>query len=104
VGLTRGWHLGVSSQILLLVGSLHADPNLAYYSKIFTRMQQKNTSGLLKIMWNQDPFKAKWSIIARAYTDIRDQVGKANASIEIFFSIVCPKMGIISADDYFARM
>jgi hypothetical protein len=67
-------------------------------------MQQKNTSGLLKIMWDQDPFKAKWSIIARAYTNIRDQVGKENASIEVFFSIVCPKMGIIGVDDYFARM
>ena len=67
-------------------------------------MQQKNTSGLLKIMWDQDPFKAKWSIIARAYTNIRDQVGKANASIEVFFSIVCPRMGIIGVDDYFARM
>lgn len=89
---------------MLLVGSLHADPTLAYYSKIFTRMQQKNTSGLLKIMWDQDPFKAKWSIIARAYTNIRDQVGKANAPIEAFFSIVCPRMGIIGVDDYFARM
>lgn len=56
------------------------------------------------MMWDQDPFKAKWSIIARAYTNIRDQVGKANASIEIFFSIVCPRMGIIGVDDYFARM
>jgi len=67
-------------------------------------MQQKNTSPLLKAMWDEDPFKAKWSIIARAYTSIRDQVGKTNASIEAFFQIVCPRMGIIEVGDYLAMM
>lgn len=81
-----------------------ADPTLAYYSKIFKALQQKNTSSLLKTMWDRDPFKAKWSIIARAYTSIRNQVGKTNASIDIFFDIVCPRMGIISVEDYLIWM
>jgi hypothetical protein len=65
----------------------------AYYSPIFTTFQQKDISGFLKRMWNADPFKAKWTIVAKAYSIIRDKVGKAQAPLDVFLQIVCPHIG-----------
>ncbi|KAH6677649.1 alpha-1 domain protein [Halenospora varia] len=76
----------------------------SFYSRIFAKFQQKNTSTYIKAMWDNDPFKAKWTIVARAYTTIRDYVGKSNASIDLFLDIVCPKIGIIGVEAYFTMM
>jgi hypothetical protein len=55
-------------------------------------------------MWKNDPFKAKWTIIAKAYSSIRDVVGKQKASLLAFLTLVYPKIGIINAEDYFWKM
>jgi hypothetical protein len=55
-------------------------------------------------MWKNDPFKAKWTIVAKAYSSIRDVVGKQRASLLAFLTLVCPKIGIINAEDYFWKM
>jgi hypothetical protein len=55
-------------------------------------------------MWKNDPFKAKWTIVARAYSSIRDVVGKQRASLLAFLTLVCPKIGMINAEDYFWMM
>jgi hypothetical protein len=52
-----------------------ADTSTAYYKHIFPQMQQKNASSFLIIMSKNDPL-AKWIIIAKAYSSIRDVVGK----------------------------
>jgi hypothetical protein len=65
----------------------------AYYATIFTTFQQKNISGFLTRMWQEDPFKAKWAIVAKAYSIIRDKVGKAHAPLDIFLQTVCPHIG-----------
>ncbi len=48
--------------------------------------------------------KAKWTIIAKAYSSIRDVVGKQRASLATFLILVCPKLGIINAKNYFRKM
>lgn len=48
----------------------------SYYTVIFGQFQQKEISGFLTMLWQGDYFQAKWTIIARAYSEIRDQVGK----------------------------
>ena len=49
-----------------------------YYSAMFTSLPQKEISGFLTFMWKVDPFKAKWSVLAKAYSIIRDHQGKLN--------------------------
>ncbi|KAL8815148.1 MAG: hypothetical protein Q9191_008486 [Dirinaria sp. TL-2023a] len=45
----------------------------AYYAKIFKGLQQKENSPFLSKLWEHDPFKAKWAILAKAYSIIRDE-------------------------------
>lgn len=71
-----------------------------FYAHIFAHWQQKEISGFLTRMWQSDPFKAKWTIVAKAYSIIRDQVGKDRAPLGEFLQIVCPLVGIISPADY----
>ena len=51
-------------------------------------------------MWQNDPFKAKWSILAKSYSLIRDSQGKANASLEKFLAINGPLIGVIEPAQY----
>jgi len=77
---------------------------LGFYARIFTTLQQKDTSGHLTKLWQQDPFKAKWTIVARGYSSIRDHVGKSNAPLDIFLKLACPVIGIIGVEDYLEKM
>lgn len=55
-------------------------------------------------MWQKDPFKAKWTILAKAYSDIRDAVGKVKAPLNKYLAIACPAIGIISPQSYLAHL
>lgn len=67
----------------------------AFYSKIFPFKQQKDISGWLNRLWKDDAFHSKWTITARAYSIIRDRVGKENAPLDAFLELVCPHIGIV---------
>jgi hypothetical protein len=56
------------------------------------------------VLWGTDFFKAKWAIVAKAYSIIRDRVGKANAPLASFMALVCPMIGIPSPAEYFDLM
>lgn len=71
---------------------------------MFTTHQQKDISGLLKQLWQADPFKGKWAILAKAYSLIRDREGKASAPLDGFLSRACPFIGIITPTDYFQTL
>lgn len=73
---------------------------LGYYSIIFLRFQQKEISGFLTVLWQNDPFKAKWSILAKSYSLIRNSQGKANAPLEKFLAINGPLIGVIEPARY----
>ena len=64
------------------------------------RFQQKEISGFLTILWQNDPFKAKWTILAKSYSVIRDSQGKANAPLEKFLAINGPLIGVIEPARY----
>ena len=55
-------------------------------------------------MWKVDPFKAKWAVIAKAYSKIRDLIGKEEAPLEVFLALVCPKLRLIPAGKYLETM
>jgi hypothetical protein len=66
----------------------------SYYSPVFSGHQQKDISGFLNIIWKEELHGAKWTIIAKAYSTIRDSVGKLNAPLRIFLNIVCPYINV----------
>ncbi|KAF4630285.1 hypothetical protein G7Y89_g7857 [Cudoniella acicularis] len=78
----------------------------SYYSLLFTNLalSQKDASPLVKRLWQHDPSKAKWAVVARAYSSIRDLVGKPNAPLRAFLEMVIPEIGIISVDMYLDEM
>jgi hypothetical protein len=67
-------------------------------------MPQKDASTYLTQLWKLDPFKAKWTIVARAYSKIRDEVGKPKASLDKYLNLVCPQIGIIPVEEYLQKM
>ncbi|KAF8849694.1 MAT1-1-1 [Acephala macrosclerotiorum] len=75
-----------------------------YYKRMFPNLQQKEASRYLTVLWQRDPFKAKWAVIAAAYSKIRDEVGKHNAPLDKFLSIVCPKIGIVDDERYLNQL
>jgi len=77
-----------------------ANASPGYYSKIFRGMQQKEISGNLTLIWQEDPFKAKWSILAKSYSLIRDNQGKIKAPLDKFLAINGPLIGIIKPENY----
>lgn len=83
---------------------IESDRSLGYYARIFTGAQQKEISTYLTTLWQQDPFKAKWSILAKVYSIIRDCRGKALAPLDKFLEIACPAIGIISIQNYLIKL
>jgi len=81
-----------------------ADQILGYYSVLFTHLQQKDISGFLTFLWQTDPFKAKWSILAKAYSVIRDHEGKEKAPLDGFLSINANFIGIIDPGSYLVML
>lgn len=67
---------------------------------MLTSLQQKDISGFLTYLWQADPFKAKWSILAKAYSIIRDTKGKDKAPLDSFLTINAPYIGIVPPAEY----
>ena len=51
-------------------------------------------------MWQTDPFKAKWSILAKAYSIVRDREGKENAPLDEFLLLNEDFIGIVEPAAY----
>ena len=68
--------------------------------KLFSNLQQKDISGFLTYLWQTDPFKAKWSIIAKSYSEIRDKKGKDKVPLEKFLATICPLFDIVQPEHY----
>lgn len=73
---------------------------IGYYSPIFSSLQQKDISGFLTYLWQAEPCKGKWSIIAKAYSIVRDLKGKEDAPLDSFLRINAPYVGIVKPEEY----
>ncbi|KAL6713549.1 hypothetical protein ACLMJK_009014 [Lecanora helva] len=76
----------------------------SYYSAAFPKCQQKEISGFLTNLWQFDPYKAKWSLLAKAYSVIRDSQGKDNVRLDHFLAFAGPLMGMIEPQHYLQTM
>lgn len=66
-------------------------------------MTQKAKSGILKFLWQNDPFKAKWAILAKAYSSIRDRHENA-VTLDNFLTLTIPFIGLIEPSKYLQTM
>lgn len=71
---------------------------------LFEDFEQKIISGYIVFLWERDPCKAKWALAAKAYSVIRDQVGKEHAPLDVFLMLVAEPLGIVQPQDYLAVM
>ncbi|KKP01501.1 mating-type protein MAT-1 [Trichoderma harzianum] len=72
----------------------------SYYLRLFPEVQQKTASGFLTTLWNKDPFRNKWALIAKVYSFARDQLGRDKVSLSYFLNVSCPIMKIIEPSIY----
>lgn len=63
----------------------------------------KSLSNVLAIMWDTDPNKSLWTLLTKAWSTIRDRIGKERAPLDAFFRIMCPAMRIPSPQVYLER-
>jgi hypothetical protein len=51
-------------------------------------------------LWEYEPDKPVWTLMTKAWSVIRDQVGKDNAPLDQFFQIVCAHLNILTPEKY----
>lgn len=59
---------------------------------------------MLRFLWRSDPFKAKWAILAKAYSIIRDDNPGKGVTLESFLSLNTDFIGIVAPADYLNAM
>jgi hypothetical protein len=64
------------------------------------KFMMKEVSKPVGIMWANDPNKALWTILAKAYSIIRNAVGKDIADMKGFIDIMVPKVNLPSPEIY----
>ncbi|KAF1966919.1 mating-type protein MAT alpha 1, partial [Bimuria novae-zelandiae CBS 107.79] len=62
--------------------------------------QMKELSQPIGTIWESDPNKSKWSLMTKAWSTIRDQIGKNRAPLDEFFGYACPFLNIPSPEQY----
>nr|AGH03153.1 alpha box protein [Grosmannia huntii] len=72
----------------------------SFYNRMLPNMQQKERSGVLTALWNVDPYKNQWAIIAKVYSFLRGELGKDTVSLLSFLEHACAILGIPSLDNY----
>ncbi|KAF2729935.1 hypothetical protein EJ04DRAFT_57976 [Polyplosphaeria fusca] len=76
-----------------------------YYIHIadFKPWPMKMLSGPMSVMWEGDPNKSSWSLMTKAWSTVRDQIGKEQAPLDTFLNIICPYLNIPAPETYLAR-
>lgn len=75
----------------------------SFYSVIFPDLTQKAKSGILRFLWQNDPFKAKWAILAKEYSIIRDD-HESEVSLDQFLEITAKYIGLFEPARYLDAM
>jgi hypothetical protein len=79
----------------------------AYYSPILTGLTQKEKSGKVGQMWNEEPRKSFFALAGQAYSQLLDSntdAGLDKDFLKKFMPAVIAKLPIIPADDYLDAM
>nr|ALI93545.1 MAT1-1-1 [Hypocrella siamensis] len=65
---------------------------------MFVKEQRKPR--FITTLWNKDPFRSRWGLIASVYSFVRDELGKGNVPLVHFLNFACPVMGILPPRAY----
>lgn len=95
----------LDSAVSLIYTALHAISSFkfsGYYITIpmFKPWPMKKLSNLIGLLWEADPNKSLWSLMAKAWSTIRDQIGKDQAPLDQFFRIICPHLKLPDPASY----
>ncbi|PSN70060.1 MAT1-1-1 mating-type protein [Corynespora cassiicola Philippines] len=73
-----------------------------YYLDIpaFKSHAMKKLSRPMSNIWNADPNMTLWILLTKAWSKIRDQIGKDDAPLNDYLAIVCPYLQIPSPESY----
>ena len=75
-----------------------------YYGASLAPHTQKTISKVLTSWWREDPFEAKWAMLAKAYSIVRGSRDKEDAPLDEFFKIAAPLIAVIPPEEYQQRM
>ncbi|KAK3635458.1 hypothetical protein LTR56_014742 [Elasticomyces elasticus] len=75
-----------------------------YYNASLSPHTQKAISKILMTWWRDDPFSAKWAILAKAYSILRGCREKEDAPLDHFLALAVPLMGIVPPEHYQSMM
>ncbi|KAH7078556.1 MAT1-1-1 [Paraphoma chrysanthemicola] len=70
---------------------------------VFKQWPMKKLSHLIGQLWEADPNKSLWSLLAKAWSTIRDQIGKDNAPLGAYLDIICPYLQVPHPAAYLER-
>ncbi|KAK5732035.1 hypothetical protein LTR17_010871 [Elasticomyces elasticus] len=75
-----------------------------YYTASLSPHTQKAFSKIRMTWWRDDPFSAKWAILAKAYIILRGSREKEDAPLDHFLALAVPLMGIVPPRHYQSMM
>ncbi|KAF2867182.1 mating-type protein MAT alpha 1-domain-containing protein [Massariosphaeria phaeospora] len=64
------------------------------------QIPMKMLSNPMGVLWEADPNKPLWSLMAKAWSTMRDQVGKRRAPLDEFLRLICPHLKIPAPEMY----
>ncbi|KAJ5971054.1 uncharacterized protein N7479_000972 [Penicillium vulpinum] len=74
----------------------------SFCAPMFPGVPQKVKSVAISELWQDDTLKPHWTVLAKAYTIIRDHFNVDTPSLPEFVELCLPLIGIVSANNYLA--
>ena len=92
------------SMPLMAITELTSSNLAAFVASLFPGMMQKNASMLISTFWKNDPFKAQWAVLAKAYTHLRDHFTLNDSSLSNFIEITRGLFNFPTPDRYLLHL
>ncbi|ORY11533.1 mating-type protein MAT alpha 1-domain-containing protein [Clohesyomyces aquaticus] len=70
----------------------------------FKPWPMKTLSNPIGLLWEDNPNKPLWTLMTKAWSIIRDQIGKDKAPLDMFFRTMCPYLSIPPPETYLEHM
>lgn len=87
-----------------MLRSLVSNEIAAYYSALFSKLQQKQRSPFMTTLWQQDLFHNEWDFMCGTYSTIRALLVEEKVTLQIWISYAVQVLGIVARDRYMEAM
>ena len=89
---------------ILDVSRLGTNPSSAYYSALFSHLQQRQRSPFMTILWKQDQFHNEWHMLCSTYSAIRSFLSDEGITLQTWIAFAVGPLGIVKRENYMAVM